>query len=139
MLELNFWFFVLAVLFISLYFILNSILFKPLLKVFSEREKAIAGSMEEADEMRQEREQRLDEFKREMSGASQKAKAGFDSLREEGLGKQRDLIEAANKEAQGMIEAARKELQAESEKARASLKGDADKYSDSIVEKLLKV
>lgn len=139
MLELNVWFLVLMVLFISLYFILNAILFKPLLNVFREREKAIEGSIEEADEMKHERESKLEEFKRGMAEASHKSKAGFNTLREEGLAKQRDLVEAASKEAQGMIEAARKELKAESEKARSSLKGDAEKYSDSIVEKLLKV
>lgn len=138
MLELNHWFFVLLALFISTYFILNRILFQPLLQVFKEREQAIEGSTEEAGKMQDQKDQKLQEFKRGMSEASQKAKAEFEALREEGLAKQRELLDDAGKEAQGMIESARETIRSESDKARASLRSDAEKYADNIVDKLLR-
>jgi len=139
MLEINGWFFVLLGLFLALYFILNKILFQPMLKVFAEREQAISGSVEEAGRMQVDRERLVEEFKRDMGEASSRAKAAFEALREEGLEKQRQMLEAASKEAQGMIERARAELAAASDKARASLQRDAEKYAEQIVEKLLKV
>ena len=139
MLELNGWFFVLLVLFLSTYFILDRILFQPLLLVFKERRRAIEGSIEEAGEMQQIKEEKLLEFKRGLSDASHKAKAEFEGLRQEGLEKQRELVDAASRKAMGMIEGAREVLRAESEKARAALKGDAEKYAEQIVEKLLRV
>ena len=138
MLELNGWFFVLLGLFISTYFILNRILFQPLLKVFREREQAIEGSNEEALKMLDSKDQKLDEFRSSMSEGSHKAKGEFDSLREEGLQKQREQLDEAGKEAQGMIESARETIRSESEKARSALRDDAEKYADSIVEKLLR-
>lgn len=138
MLELNGWFFVLLVLFLSTYFILNRILFQPMLQVFKERKQAIEGSIEEAEKIQQTKDQKLDEFRRSMSEASQKARAEFETLREEGAQKQRELLEDAGKEAQGMIEAARETVRAESQKARTALREDAEKYSDKIVDKLLR-
>ncbi len=139
MLEFNQWFFVLLALFISTYFILNRILFQPLLQVFRERTQAIEGSIEEAGKVQDQKDQKLQEFKRGMNEASQKAKAEFETLREEGLKSQRELLEEAGKEAQGMIETARETIRAESEKARSALRADADKYADKIVDKLLRV
>ena len=139
MLEVNGWFFVLLVLFGSLYFILNWILFQPMLKVFAERKQAISGAIEEAGKMQEGREKLVEEFKRAMGEASSGAKAEFEKLREEGLQKQRELLEAAMNEAQGLIVSARSELTSASDKARASLEADAEKYAEQIVEKLLRV
>ena len=138
MLELNKWFFVLVALFISTYFILDRILFPPLLLVFKERKRAIEGSIAEAGQMQEKKEEKLEQFKRGISEASLKAKVEFEGLREEGLKKQRELVDAASKEAIGMIESAREALRAESEKASAALKGDAEKYAEQIVDKLLR-
>ena len=138
MLELNKWFFVLVALFLSTYFILDRILFHPLLLVFKERKRAIDGSIEEAGEMQEKKEEKLEEFKRGITEGSHKAKTEFEGLREEGLKRQRELVDAAGKEAIGMIERAREALRAESGKARAALKGDAEKYAEQIVDKLLR-
>jgi len=138
MLELNVWFFVLFALFISTYFILSRILFQPLLQVFREREQAITGSIEAAGKVQLLKDKKLLEFKRGMNEASQKARAGFETLQEEGLKSQRELLEEAGKEAQGMIESARETIRSESEMARSALKEDVEKYADKIVDKLLR-
>ena len=68
MLEMNNWFFVLLALFLSLIFILNQILFKPLVAVFKEREAAIDGAKDEAQKMENERETKLDQLKKDVKG-----------------------------------------------------------------------
>ena len=139
MLEMNNWFFVLLALFLSLIFILNQILFKPLLAVFREREAAIDGAKDEAQKMGNERETKLDQLKKDLSEGSAKSKEAFEGLREGGLEKQRELMETANKEAMRILEEARAALAQETEKARTALSSDAEKYASDIAGKLLKV
>jgi len=133
------WFLTLLVLFVCLYVALHHILFKPMLKVFREREEAIDGSLIAAKDMELEKEDKLANLKKEISDGARKAKEQFDAIRAQGADSQRQAMEAAGKEAGGMIDKARATLKAESEKARTSLKADVDKFSDEIVSKLLKV
>ena len=133
------WFLILIGIFLANIFILNALLFRPMLRVFRQREEAIDGSLEQASDMTAEKESKLSVFKREMSEASLSARGRFDSLRQEGLDSQKKSMEAAASEASSLIDKARGELRAESDKARAALKGDVEKFSDEIVQKLLKV
>lgn len=133
------WFLVLIGIFLANLFVLNILLFRPLLRVFKEREEAIDGSLRKATEMDGERETKLAGFKRDMSDASVSAREKFDSLRQGGVDKQKQALEVAAKEAAALIEKARAELAAESEKARQALRSDVDKFSEEIVQKLLKV
>ena len=133
------WFLFLIGLFLANIVILNVMLFKPMLRVFKEREEAIDGSLDEARDMDAEKENKIAIFKREMSEASLSAREKFDSLRQEGQDRQKGLLEAASREAMEIIEKARRELSSASDSARASLKGDVDKFSEEIVQKLLKV
>ncbi len=138
MLEFNYWFFALAANFLILLFILNKILFKPMLKVFNDREEAIDGSLEAAKEMELKKDEALETMKAELLAASKKAREVFDEIKGEGLAKQKAALEVANSEASGIIGEAREKLRAEAQKARDALRADVDKFSDDIVEKLIK-
>lgn len=137
MLELNYWFFVLAANFLALLFVLNRILFRPLLKIFEERREAITGSLEKAKELGLRREETLEALKKDFAAASAQAREAFNSLRAEGLADQKRMLEAASEEASRILESARGELRAEAEKARASLRADVEKFSEEIVSKLV--
>lgn len=133
------WFLVLIGIFLANIVILNAMLFRPMLRVFKEREEAIDGSLDEAKDMESERDNKLTLFKREMSVASLSAREKFDSLRQEGHDRQKESMESASREAMEIIDKARSELASASNSARASLKGDVEKFSEEIVQKLLKV
>ena len=132
------WFVVLLVNFLVLVYLLNIMLFKPLLAIFGERQNIVKGSLDAAREMERKKEEGIEMMNRELSEARHKAKDAFEKLREEGLGKQKALLADAEKQASAMLQRAREELKAEAEKARGSLKADADKFSDEIVRKLVK-
>lgn len=138
MLELNKWFFVLLINFLGLLYILNKILFRPLLKLFKERQDSINGALGSAKDMSQKKDEAIAKLNKDLAGARDKAKEAFESLRAEGGNKQRELFSGAETEASGMLQKARTELRAEAEKARQSLRADVDKFSDEIVRKLLK-
>jgi F-type H+-transporting ATPase subunit b len=133
------WFFVLAINFLALIFILNAILFSPLMKIFKERDDTVKGALDAAKEMTEKREEGIARMNRELAEARSKAKETFESLKAEGLGKQREVLSATEAEAGAILEKARAEIKAEAEKARKALRADIDKFSDEIVRKLVKV
>jgi F-type H+-transporting ATPase subunit b len=138
MLEFNQWFIVLAANFLVLLFILNKILFQPLLKVFKDREEAIDGSLEAAKDMEIKKDEAMEKMKAELVAASQKARDAFDELKGQGQAKQKELLGVANEEASKMIGEARGKLKAEADRARGALKADVEKFSEEIVNKLVK-
>lgn len=139
MLEFNYWFFVLAANFLVLLFLLNKILFQPMLKVFKEREEAIDGALDAAKDMEARKDEAIEKMKAELSAAAQKAREVFDGIKGEGQKKQKAMLEAANAEASKLIGEARDRLRAEADRARGALRGDVEKFSEEIVNKLIKV
>jgi F-type H+-transporting ATPase subunit b len=131
------WFIVLLVNFLVLVYVLNIILFKPLLRIFKEREEGVKGSLDAAKEMDRKKEDGLAKMNKELSEARQKAKDVFEKLREDALSKQKSLLADAEGQASTMLQRAREELKAEADKARGSLKADVEKFSDEIVRKLI--
>jgi F-type H+-transporting ATPase subunit b len=139
MLELNSWFFVLAANFLVLIYILNIILFKPLLKTFMEREEAISGSIEKARDMELKREESIESLRKELSRASGEAKEKIETFKAEGMASQKAALEKARAEAGKIIEDARAKLREEAARARAELRENVERFSEEIVNKLVGV
>jgi F-type H+-transporting ATPase subunit b len=139
MLDINMWFFVLALNFLALLFILNIILFKPLLKIFKEREDIVKGSLDAAKDMANRREESIARLNKELAETRNKAKDVFEALKAEGLQNQKEVLSKAEAEASQVLEKAKADLKAEAEKARTTLRADVDKFSDEIVRKLVGV
>jgi F-type H+-transporting ATPase subunit b len=133
------WFMVLAIQFIALIFILNSLLFSPLMKIFKQREDTVKGALDAAKEMTEKREEGIVKMNRELAEARTRAKEIFEALKAEGVGKQREVLSSTEADAVATLEKARTEIRAEAEKARQALRADVDKFSDEIVRKLVKV
>jgi len=138
MLEFNQWYFVLVANFIILYFILSSLLFKPLAKLFKDRDNTIKGAFDEAKTMSAKKEENASKMHAELQEARKKAKDIYSSSREAGVSYQAEILRKTEDEAVAMIEKARQDLRAETEKARAILRADVDKFSEEIVRKLVK-
>ncbi len=132
------WLLILAANFLGLMVVLNIILYKPLLRVFKEREDSTKGALNAAKEMDAKKEEGIARMNRELMEARKKAKGAFEGLRNEGLSAQKQALADAEVTAAGMLQKAREELQAEVGKARQALRGDVEKFSDEIVRKLVK-
>jgi F-type H+-transporting ATPase subunit b len=132
------WFIILVLNFLVLIYILNVILYRPLMKIFKERDNSTKGSLEAAREMDKKREEGISEMNRELKEARRKAGEIFENMRKEGLNNQKEMLEGANGDAQNLIEKARVELKTEAENARRKLHADIDAFSDEIVKKLVK-
>ncbi|MCL4476227.1 MAG: F0F1 ATP synthase subunit B [Nitrospirae bacterium] len=137
MLELNYWFFVLLLNFLVLLYVLNIILFKPLVKLFTEREDSIKGSLDAAKEMNRRKEDAVAAMNRELKEAVSKSNEIFDTSRKEGLQRQKEILEGASTQAHELIVKAKAELKTDAENARKKLRADVEKFSDEIVKKLV--
>ncbi|TAL26117.1 MAG: hypothetical protein EPN94_03815 [Nitrospirae bacterium] len=139
MLELQIkWFLILLANFLGLLFLLNIILFKPLLKLFKEREDNVNGALGAAKDMTQRKDETIAKLNKDLADARNKAKETFEVLKAEGADTQKEVFSKAEAEAAVILQKARQELKAEAEKARQALKADVDKFSDEIVRKLVK-
>lgn len=132
------WLLVLFINFIVLFFILKAILFQPLLKIFKERDDTVKGALDTAKRMTDKREEGIARMNRELAEARTKAKEIFETLKGEGMGKQREALSSAEAEAVSTLEKAKAEIKGEAEKARTALRADVDRFSDEIVRKLVK-
>jgi F-type H+-transporting ATPase subunit b len=139
MLDFNISFLVMAINFFVLLLVMNSILFKPLLKIFKERESTVKGDLNAAKEMNNRREESIARLNRELAETRSKAKETFETLRNEGLQRQKEVLTSAEAEASAILDKARSDIRAEVERARQTLRTEIDKFSDEIVRKLVKV
>ncbi len=132
-------FFILVANFLILLAALNWLLFKPLAKIFKEREAATKGALEEAKALTAKKDNAITAMNAELMEARAKAKSSQNAIRDEGLTSQKETLSKSESEAGQLIEKARKELQAEAEKARVALKADIETFSEEIVRKLVKI
>jgi len=137
MLEINGWFFAQLANFLLLLIVLNAILFKPILRIFQERESSTTGYLDDAKEMDKEKDDLLAQIDARLSDTRNNAKSIFERFSEEGKAAQKQAVDSAQNESVAINKKARDDIQAATEKARASLKGDIESFSRIIVEKLV--
>ena len=137
MLEVNGWFFVQLANFLILLFLLNTILFKPLLKLFKERDDNTKGALDSASAMDREKDDVLTQIEDKLSGARTEARSIFENLSTEGLEVQKSSVQSAQNESIEINKKAKAELEAATEKARNALKSDIEIFSKQIVKKLV--
>ncbi len=137
MLEVNGWFFVQLANFLILLFLLNIILFKPLMKLFKERDDNTKGAIESANAMLREKDDVLAQIEGRLSGARTEARSIFEKLSDEGIEVQKSAVQSAQNESMEINKKARGELAAATDTARNTLKSDIAAFSKQIVEKLV--
>ncbi len=137
MLEINAWFFAQLANFLLLLFLLNIILFKPILRIINERKEDTTGALENAKALDREKDEVLARIDEKLSEARGNARTVYEGLSSEGLDTQKKALESAQNEAVESNRKAREELEAATETARAGRKSDMEGFSKQIVEKLV--
>jgi len=139
MIELNKWFFVQLLNFLILTILLNFIFFKPLLRLFKQREDHIKNSLNDAKIIDRRKEELLQQIETRVSEARNQAKTIFEELHREGIEIQKQILDSAKKEAEEMSNKARKELEDTVKKTRENLRREVGTFSKKIVEKMVGV
>ncbi len=123
--------------FIILVIALNFILFKPIRQIMQEREQGISSALEDAKVAQNRVQTLLEQYNASLAEAKQKATGAYNTIYQQGLDAQRDMISAERAKAGEMLDKARAEIAAATNAARIDLKKEAERLSQEITTKLL--
>ena len=123
--------------FIVLLIALNFILFKPIRQVMLEREQTISSAFGDAKAAQDRMQSLLEQYNASLAEAKQKSAATYNTIYQQGLDAQRDMISAERAKAGAMLDKARAEIAAASAAAQGDLKKEAERLSQDITSKLL--
>jgi len=123
--------------FIVLLIVLNIILFKPIRQIMKDREQGISSAFGDAKIAQDRTQTLLEQYNTSLAEAKQKAAVTYNTIYQQGLDAQRDMISAERTKAGEQLDKARAEVNAASTAARTELKKEAEKLSQDITSKLL--
>ena len=123
--------------FIVLVIALNFILFKPIRHIMREREQGISSALEDAKAAQNRMQSLLEHYNASLAESKQKAASAYNTIYQQGLDAQRDMISAERTKAGEMLDKARVEIAAAATAARTDLKKEAERLSQQITSKLL--
>jgi F-type H+-transporting ATPase subunit b len=123
--------------FIVLLIALNFILFKPIRQIMLDREQGISSALEDAKAAQERMQAILEGYNASLAEAKQKAATTYNTVYQQGLDAQRDMITAERAKASELLDNARKEIAGASTTARADLKKEAERLSQEITTKML--
>ncbi len=137
MIELNVTFFIQLVNFLVVLLLLNIILYKPIRGMLNKRAEIMSQTVSEIEKFSGTAREKLKDYEDELSKARAKAQDIRAGLKDEGYGKEKEIVESASAEAGSMIKAARDKISQEKGAAVASLKKEIDKFASKASEKIL--
>lgn len=117
--------------------VLNSLLFKPLLKVMHEREAASASARALAAKAAADAAAALQQYEQRTAAARAEVNREMDEVRRVAEAKRTELVAATRAEAQAQLDDARASLAADTAAARARLEADAEVLGATVVERIL--
>jgi F-type H+-transporting ATPase subunit b len=124
--------------FLILLYLLQRILYKPLLAKMSERTEAIKQSLAEAQRARAEAARQQEENVERLRAAHAEAASIRAAALKEAAEEQRKLVEAARAEAARLIESTRAQMEADIRRAREELRREVADLAIGAAEKLIR-
>jgi F-type H+-transporting ATPase subunit b len=123
--------------FLLLFLILRAMVFRPVMELFDERERAIDGARVEARQREREAEDKLTSFEQEMNKVRGEAGTERDRLRAEGVRLERMLTEKVRGETETTVREAEALMANEAAKLRRDIAESSPQLARQIAEKLL--
>jgi F-type H+-transporting ATPase subunit b len=117
--------------------VLDRLLFKPLLRVMAERQRAITSARELAERSANEARLAVAEFDRKTSEARAELYKQMDEMRRTALDERSAILSRTRAEAEAEIAAASARLQSEAEEARRRLSTDAEVLGGAVADRIL--
>jgi F-type H+-transporting ATPase subunit b len=135
--QLNFTLFIQLINFLALLFILNAILYKPIMAKMREREAQIRKDREKALELEQEVQEQEKQHQDALAKSRQTAAQEKAVLLAEAKAKEAAFLEKARVEASRIVDDMKASIQAEVGEARKTLKAQMTPLAESITQKIL--
>jgi len=137
LISLNYSFFVQLFIFLFLVIILNQFLFKPVLKIWQEREEAIEGKRKKAQELEKQVNELAQRLNQELEKAQERAQKEEEKLKQKFLRQQEELIQKTRSQANEMIAELREKIALEYKTALSQLEQEAENLAQKIAEQIL--
>jgi len=122
---------------VLLYFILKSLIFRPIEQVLEERRKRTLGAIEASEATLKEVERKSAEYETALSAARSEIYQGVETNREALIAEQAKSLEQARAKASELVAAAKSEIETETAQARAGLAAEAERLADEIAGRIL--
>jgi F-type H+-transporting ATPase subunit b len=135
--QLNITLFIQIINFLVLLFLLNVLLYKPILSKIREREARIRKDQEKALELEQKVLDQENRHQQELAKARQTAAQEKGALLAESKKQESEILEQARAEASRIVEQMKASIQMEAEEVRKTLKAQMTPLAQSITEKIL--
>ena len=117
--------------------LLNTLIFKPILRVIDQRAASVRGARELAESASQKAREALAEYDRRLHAARTEVYGQMDDMRRTSLEKRTELLAVTRTALEQELAAATTRVRQESEAARASLDRDSSSLADAIVARVL--
>lgn len=137
MIQVNFTLFIQLINFLVLLFILNVLLYQPIMAKMREREAQIRKDQEQAAELDQRVQDQENRHQEELAKAKQTAAQEKNVLLAEAKQKEAAILDKARAEAARIVDDMKSAIQADADKVRQTLKTEMTPLADSITEKIL--
>lgn len=137
MIELNWTFFVQVLNFLILMFVLNKILYKPILKVLDERDERIVGGKEKAKELVSESDALFKSYNDKLQIAKIDALGTKNTARKDASDKANVIIAEAREKAEGIIEKVQQDMAREVERVKKELEPEIGTMAATIAQQIL--
>lgn len=118
-------------------YLLNTLVFKPIMRVIDERAAAVRGARELADSAAQKATTAGAEYDQKLNTARAEVYGQMDDMRKVALDKRADLMASTRATVEHELAAASARVQQESKEARAALDRDASNLAGAIVSRVL--
>ena len=118
-------------------FMLNRMVFQPILRVIDERATAVRGAKELADSASQKATAAANEYDHKLNTARAEVYRQMDDMRKSALDKRAELLASTRATVEQELSAATARVQQESKEARVALDRDASNLAGAIVSRVL--
>jgi len=135
--DLDVTFFVQIALFFVAFIFLRSLVFKPMLALFEEREAAIGGAKAEAKRMEEDASEKGDDFDARMRTLRLEAGEEREKMRQEGHRMESEMLDKVREQTQAELASAEDDLSREAGKVRSEMNAQVPSIARKIAQTLL--
>ena len=137
MVDINSTVFIQIVNFLALIFILNQLLYKPILQILDRRKGIFDSAEAEIKRLQDTIDQKVAEYEAKIAQAKSEAMAQRGEIQKEGAEKGKEILDGARAEIQKMMDDFQVRLTQEVDGARTVLRSQSERISKEIAEKVL--
>lgn len=123
--------------FLSVFFFMNFLVFQPVLRLLKRRKELTVGATREAEELNTRTETMVQDYTQKLEAAHQQGLAFKEKFKKEGEAQAGEVLAQARQEMDASLEKARQEVQSQSKEAQLILRKHSRDLSREMAEKLL--